>query len=91
MQIFKKRLGAYFQVNIGSFLNKYGPEARRICLELLKKNLISVLASDLHKSNDYRDFADRIQKKVAKMIDARKFNLLFNDNPERLLKGEEPA
>lgn len=39
---------AYLQVNAGSLMGRYGPEARRVALELLERGWVDYLCSDYH-------------------------------------------
>ena len=40
--------GAYLQVNHGSFVGRYGPEARAVASELLARGWVDILSSDFH-------------------------------------------
>lgn len=43
-----KERGILFQVNAPSLLGKYGPEIKKTAQEMLKRGLISIMASDIH-------------------------------------------
>lgn len=78
--------GAVFQVNLGSLLGRYGPDARRHSLELLAEGWVSCLASDFHSRG------------APRIIEARNFlqawghgaelAVLLAENPGRLLADE---
>ncbi len=81
--------GVFFQVNIGSFLGHHGTAVKNKALLLLNNNLISLLATDLHRREDYFDFANTVRK-LEKMMSTKQLELFFKHNPSRVLRGVEP-
>jgi protein-tyrosine phosphatase len=83
-----RRVGAYLQVNGGSILGRYGPEARAWALALLEQGLVDYLASDFHSRG-----RPRIQEYRAALLElggTEQAGLLLETNPARLLAGEPP-
>ena len=81
--------GVYFQSNIGSIIGMYG-ESARICInELLKKNLIQVLATDAHKSNSVYFKLDKMIAKLSEKISKEYLEELTLLNPQFILNDEE--
>ncbi len=75
------------QCNILSFIGCYGPKAKKTIKRLLKENLVSFLATDIHrvpKKDDYTKAIKRLTKKITK----EKFKKLTFDNPSAVLKNE---
>lgn len=90
-----REAGAIFQVNYGSLVGAFGPEARRRGLTLLTRGWVDLLASDFHgrprlplhiaEARDLvlaggRDEGDGIEAWIR----------LTRTNPQRILDGEPP-
>ena len=80
-----KNIGVYLQSNIDSLIGKYGEDAKRVIERLLKENLISFLATDIHHpKHDYN--AWEIAKKIAlKYITENEFENLTKVNPNNII------
>jgi protein-tyrosine phosphatase len=80
--------GAYFQVNCGSLLGRYGPEVKRVAMTLLRYGWIDYLASDSHARGPMP------HAETARLLDeldaGDQAKLLLQTNPSRLLASEAP-
>lgn len=83
-----KRVGALLQVNAGSVLGKYGPEARGRAWSLLAQGLVDYVSSDYHARGSLHLAACR--EVLARAGGEAQARLLMEDNPARLLAGEQP-
>ncbi len=72
-------IGCELQVSVGS-LNKGFASKRKCALAMLEKGLVSYIASDAHRPEDYRVY-DKINKKYGKLLAAGA--LLANEEEER--------
>ncbi len=73
--------GALLQVNKGSFKQAFGPSAQKCAYELVKENLVSVIASDAHYSAYRTPYMLDIAKELESICDAK---TLFADNPLKI-------
>lgn len=69
-------MGILFQVNYASFLGAYGPVARKTALWLLEQDMIDLLGSDLHRSQDLPVLKDALRLPVVQELINR--NRLLN-------------
>ena len=53
-----KEMGVLFQVTIASFVGYYGPIPQKLAKELLKREMIDFIGSDLHRI-DQIDFLEK--------------------------------
>jgi protein-tyrosine phosphatase len=83
-----RRVGAYLQVNAGSLLGKYGPEAERAAWGLLRRGWADYVCSDYHARGTVHLAAARARLEAAG--GAEQAALLFEANAARLLAGEPP-
>lgn len=80
--------GVILQSNIGSVIGMYG-ESARICInELLKKEMIQILATDAHKTNSVYYKLDKISLKIKEKIAIDYYNELTLYNPQNILNDE---
>lgn len=83
-----KRVGGLLQVNAGSVLGKYGPEARRLAWSLLGQGMADYVCSDHHARGTLHLAACRdVLAQAGGEAQARR---LMDENPARLLAGEQP-
>lgn len=82
--------GAILQSNYGSIVGVYGESAKKTIKKLLKKNLISLLATDIHYPNNkiYLNM-DKARKKITKIIGEQKGKELMINNPIKIINNEE--
>ena len=78
------------QCNIESLTGKYGRTAKRICKWLLKKDLVSFVATDSHYPSDPKQL-EKAYKKLRKIVGDAKFKELTCFNPRRVLDNREIA
>lgn len=83
-----REAGARLQVNCGSLLGGYGPEACQKAWSLLETASVDYLGSDFHARGGYpvRECKVALEEEGA----AAQFDLLFCTNPARLLEGLDP-
>lgn len=79
---------AVLQSNAGSFLGWYGERARASAFALLREGLVGVISSDYHARGEpaLREARVRVEAIVGPGTGA----LLFEENPARVLAGEDP-
>ena len=79
------KMGVYLQCNIDSMVNKYGPDAKRVLTRLLKENLVSFLATDIHHEKHDYDIWNVAKDRILEIISEKDFKELTEDNPKLLL------
>ncbi|HSU17074.1 tyrosine-protein phosphatase [Longimicrobium sp.] len=84
-----KRMGAFLQVNAGSVLGKYGPEAAERAWGLLRGGLADYVCSDYHARGTLHTtaFLAALERAGGEL----QGRLLTRENPERLWRGEPPV
>ena len=82
--------GALLQSNYGSIIGVYGSGPQKTIKKLLKKDLIELLATDIHYPNNkiYLNM-DKIRKKLKKLITEERFIELTNTNPKKIIENKE--
>ena len=77
-----------FQVNYESIVGKYGFNAKKRAKYLLKNNMVSFLATDVHKSSAilFKDF-DKIKNKIIKIVGEETFNDLSYNNMKEIISN----
>jgi protein-tyrosine phosphatase len=81
-------VGAFTQVNAGSFLGRYGPQARKLAWDMLQNGWIDYVASDYHARGPLRLLETR--EAIEKAGGAVQARMLVEENPARLLSGDDP-
>ena len=81
------KAGALCQVNAGSLRGDFGNEARRCAYELLRENLVHVIASDAHDLDRRRPGMSYVRPLLAG-IDPGKIDLFLNDIPAAIIADE---
>ena len=90
----KKRLKELFefdcllQCNVESLTGKYGKNAKKLCKWLLKKDLVSFVASDVHYPSNPRNLY-KAYKKLCKLVGPEKFRELTYLNPKIVLENKD--
>ena len=82
------QMGALLQSNYGSIVGLYGHKAKKIVKELLKKDMIKFMGSDVHRIGQVYPLIPKILKKMKKIISEEKLNEITTLNPEKVLKNE---
>lgn len=82
--------GALFQCNYGSIVGNYGSKAKKLVKYMLKKNMVTFMASDVHKKNTslFNNF-DIIIKKIKKITNDDIFKKITNDNALKIINNKE--
>jgi protein-tyrosine phosphatase len=85
-----KRVGAYLQMNYGSLVGRYGPEARELALRLLRRGWIDYVSTDFHGRPHLKLFRREALEVLTEMGGEEQITLLCLTNPQRLFRDEEP-
>ena len=82
--------GALLQANYGSIVRVYGNKAKRTVKKLLKKNKISLLATDIHfpDSKIYQNI-EKLKNKIKRIIGEEKLIELSIINPKKIIENKE--
>jgi protein-tyrosine phosphatase len=80
--------GAYLQVNAGSVLGRYGPDAQRVASLLLQRGWVDYIASD-HHSRGRMPYGDCVEL-LRRSGGAEQAAILLRVNPQRLLENTAP-
>jgi len=81
------RIGALSQVNADSFRGAYGAEVRLIAYDLLKYNLVHIIASDCHNSMERRPGLSFLYKKL-NLIQKEKIDMLVRTIPGSIINNK---
>lgn len=81
--------GVEMQLNSGSLLGFYGRGARRTALALLEEGLARLVASDAHRARGRDPDLSGAWQKVRKLLGEKAADILFKENPEAVLAGED--
>jgi protein-tyrosine phosphatase len=84
-----KESGARLQVNCGSLVGRFGPQAQRMARELLARGLADYLASDFHCRGE-PEIERAVSWLKARPGGEEAVRLLTVDNPGRMLDNEDP-
>ena len=86
-----RRVGAFLQVNYGSLLNRYGPEARTLAFRLLRRGWVDYLSSDFHCRSHLKLFHREAVERLAELGGDEQISLLTVTNPQRVFRDEDPV
>ena len=82
--------GILLQVNYESINGKYGKYAKKMAKYILKNNLASFIASDVHHPNsEYFTKFDKNKKSIIKIIGEEKYSKLTYTNPLKVINNEK--
>lgn len=81
--------GYGLQINKGSLLGRFGADPRRTARLLLEHNLVACVASDAHRPNRRSTYMREIRRHLAEKYGEACMHLLLEENPARILNGEE--
>ena len=81
-------MGALFQSNYGSAIGMYGSRAQKTLKELLKKEFVSFLGSDVHRTGQIYSKIPKILKKLNKIMPEEKLEELTTLNAKKVLNDE---
>lgn len=85
-----KEAGAFLQVNHGSLLGRYGPNARQTAFLLLQEGWVDYLSSDFHGRSGMPSYVGEAGEVFQEMAARNHWELLTHLNPQRLLGGDTP-
>jgi protein-tyrosine phosphatase len=85
-----KRVGALLQVNYGSLVDRYGPEARSLAFRLLRHGWVDYLSTDFHGRPHLKLYRREAVELLTEMGGDEQITLLSMTNPQRLFRDEEP-
>jgi len=86
--------GNLVQCTVGSLTGDFGKGPRRCLLELLRRRMVHVIASDAHNTLRRRPVLSPAREIVRRIRDENEARRLFYENPRRVLDGvpvETPA
>lgn len=83
------RLGGAHQLNIGSLAGVYGKAARKQAERFLGEGLYAVAATDLHRPQEARAWLEAGLRALEKRGGGEALQRLCQENPRRILRGEE--
>lgn len=85
------RLGGAHQLNLGALAGVYGRAARKQAERFLGKGLYAVAATDLHHPEEARRWLEAGLRALEKRAGQDGLRRLCEDNPRRIVRGEELA
>lgn len=80
--------GTLIQITAHSLRGEFGLVAEKCCLELLKHNLVHVIATDAHSSTVRPPYLSYALKKAADIINEKEALALVNSNPSAIIQGK---
>ncbi|MCI8347411.1 MAG: hypothetical protein HFJ12_05665 [Bacilli bacterium] len=84
-----RNMGILLQGNYESLFNQYGSSAKKTLKKLLREDMISFLASDMHRIG-YMTHIELLDKKLARIVkDTKKRKALLEDNIEKVIHDED--
>ena len=81
-------MGCLFQCNVASLAKKYGPNAKKRIEYMLKNDYVTCVGTDIHKLSHIKD-GDKGYKRLARLVDRRKFKILTLINPYNIVCNKE--
>jgi protein-tyrosine phosphatase len=85
-----RRAGAFLQMNYGSLVGRYGPEARELSFRLLRRGWADYLSTDFHGRPHLKLLRREAVAKLAELGADEQVTLLTVTNPQRIFRDEEP-
>lgn len=85
-----REAGAFLQVNYGSVVGRYGPEAQTVALHLLEDGLVDYFASDFHGQSGLKIYKREAWAQLLERGADEALDTLARVNPSRMLEGLEP-
>ena len=78
--------GVYLQGNYESIIAKYGHNAKKTLIKLLKQQKIDLLSTDNHRENSTYTKMDKILKSLRKYVKKEYFEAITEENQKKILK-----
>jgi protein-tyrosine phosphatase len=82
--------GAALQVNYGSLVGRYGPEAQSNAIRLLRRGWVDYLASDFHGHASLKTYKDEAWAMLVEFGAEEVLHYLCRTNPGRVIDDEPP-
>jgi len=82
-------IGAYFQINAGSLLGNFGPEACEAAWHFLSSGWASLVATDAHNTNERRPCMSDAFKLIRTRLGEDIARLVCIENPARIVNGRD--
>ena len=79
--------GVYLQSNYESLIGKYGHNAKKTLIKLLKEQKIDLLSTDNHREDSTYTKMDKILKKLKKYVDEDYYASLVSGTQKNILKN----
>lgn len=81
--------GVLMQSNFGSFIGQYGSKAEIIAKNLLIKDMVHFLGSDVHKQNTVYENMPKILSELERLIGKEKLQEITETNPRAALNNKK--
>lgn len=81
--------GVLMQSNYGSILGRYGKDAQKTIIKMLKHNMVHFLASDVHFPKSIYLEIDNAKERIVSIIGEEKFKTISTDNQIKLINNED--
>lgn len=81
--------GAYVQLTSSSISGDFGKEIQALCVFLLKKKVVHLIASDSHGTGFRKPVLTNAIRYAEKFLDIEYINRLTYENPLRILEGRK--
>jgi protein-tyrosine phosphatase len=82
------RMGCRFQVNRGSLLGRFGPEAREVAWALAGRGFATVVASDSHSATRRTPWLRDVWELLEQRLSPAAAMWLLEENPRRIINNE---
>lgn len=82
--------GCLMQLEAGSLVGRYGPEAQAAAWRMLEHNMGHFLASDAHSPRTYRSVLPEAIEEARRQLGDERAHELFHANAEAVLEGRRP-
>lgn len=80
--------GCLFQINKGSVLGKFGPDAFRVSMELMEYNLAACVASDAHTPYARTTYMGEAWEFIAKEYSPAYARLIMEERPGKIIQNQ---
>ncbi len=82
--------GVLFQCNYGSIIGQYGKDAKKLLKYALKKDMVTFMATDIHRPNtELVNSFDKAVKKIIKIVGEKRFKEITEKNALKMINNEE--
>jgi len=79
--------GPLAQITAGSLTGEFGPDCRECAEYLLRRGMVSFIASDAHSNTRRRPVLSEALKIAGKIVGMEAARMLVSSNPETIVKG----